>query len=70
MVSGVETAVWTITTRKVGKWYRGVLEAAEGFMVKWHEDEATLSSIRSWRREGNGRRKPRLMKAGRKRRIG
>ena len=31
---------------KAGKWYRGVLEAAERFMVRWHEDEAQLSRHR------------------------
>ena len=27
-----------------GKWYRGVVEAAECFMTRWHRDEAE----RSW----------------------
>ena len=40
MVFGVETAVWTVAAKKAGKWYRGVLEAAERFMVRWHKDEA------------------------------
>ena len=36
--------MWTaIAAEKAGKWYRGVLEAAERFMVKWHENEATMS---------------------------
>ena len=34
LVLGVETAVWTAVAQKAGKWYRGVLEAAERFMVK------------------------------------
>ena len=40
---GVETALWSTAAKKVGKWYRGFLEAAERYMVKWHEDEARLS---------------------------
>ena len=31
---------------KAGKWYRGVFEAAERFMVGWHEAEAELSRQR------------------------
>ena len=46
LVFGVEAEVWTITAKKAGKWYRGVLEAAERFMAKWHENEATLSRNR------------------------
>ena len=42
----VETALWSTAAKKAGKWYRGVLEAAERFMVKWHEDEAQLGRQR------------------------
>ena len=31
---------------KTGKWYLGVLEAAERFTVRWHENEAKLSRKR------------------------
>ena len=45
---------------KAGKWYRGVLEAAERFVVKWHEDEADLSrqhrAIAVGGAQGNGKR--------------
>ena len=27
-----------MAAKKAGKWYRGVLEAAERFMARWHED--------------------------------
>ena len=27
-----------------GKWYRGVVEAAECFMVRWHREEESESS--------------------------
>ena len=46
MVLGVETALWSTAAKRAGKCYRGVLETAERFMVKWHEDEAQLSSQR------------------------
>ena len=42
----VEAALWSIAAKKAGKWYRGILEAAKRFMVKWHEDEAQLSRQR------------------------
>ena len=29
LVFGVETVLWTTTAKKRGKWYRGVVEAAE-----------------------------------------
>ena len=29
LVFGVETALWSTAAKKAGKWYRGVLEAAE-----------------------------------------
>ena len=38
--------MWTVEAKKAGKWYRGVLEAAERFIAKWHEIEATLSRNR------------------------
>ena len=34
LVFAVETAVWTVAGKKAGKWYRGVLEAADRFMVR------------------------------------
>ena len=39
LFSGVEAEVWTAASKKAGKWYRGVLEATERFMGKWHEIE-------------------------------
>ena len=42
----VEAEVWTIAAKKAGKWYRGVLEAEERFLAKWHENEAALSRNR------------------------
>ena len=47
MVFWVEAEVWTVAKKKVDKWYRGVLEAVERFMAKWHEIEATLSRHRN-----------------------
>ena len=42
LVFGVETALLSTAAKKRGKSYLGVFEAAERFMVKWHEDEAQL----------------------------
>ena len=42
MTLGVETALWSTAPNKAGKWYRGILEAAERFIVRWLEDEAQL----------------------------
>ena len=33
----VEIALWSTAAKKSGKWYRGVVEAAERFMVRWHQ---------------------------------
>ena len=46
LVFGVVTALWSTAEKNAEKWYRGVLEAAERFMVKWHEDEAQLNRQR------------------------
>ena len=46
MVFGVETALWQVKVRREGEWSRGVLESAERFMIRWHEDEATQSRQR------------------------
>ena len=78
---GVETAVWTVAATKADKWYRGVLEAAELFMVKWQKDEADASRKRHASAvwvvpKGMGRggatvvRNPRLTKAGRREQTG
>ena len=41
----VETVLWPTAAKKGGKWYRGVVEAAECFMTRWHRDEAESSSL-------------------------
>ena len=46
MVFVIEAALRSTAAKKAVKWYLGVLEAAERFMVKWHEDEAQLSRQR------------------------
>ena len=43
---GVETTLWQVAAKKAGKCYRGVLEAAECFMVRWQRNEAKLSRKR------------------------
>ena len=32
--------LWPTAAKKGGKWYRGVVEAAECFMTRWYRDEA------------------------------
>ena len=46
MVFGVETVLWPTAAKKGGKWYRGIVEAAECFMTRWHRDEAESSWLR------------------------
>ena len=43
MVFGVETVLWPTAAKKGRQWYRGVVEAAECFMARWHKDEAESS---------------------------
>ena len=43
---GVETVLWPTAAKTGGKWYRGVVEAAECFMTRWHRDEAESSWLR------------------------
>ena len=45
-VFGVGTVLWRTAAKKGGKWYRGVVEAAECFMTRWHRDEAESSWLR------------------------
>jgi len=65
LVFGVGTALWPTAAKQTGKWYRGILEAAEQFMGRWHEAEAKLSrqrrasaagSVRGNGGRGNSRR--------------
>ena len=42
-VLGVEAEVWTVAGKTACKRHHGVLEAADRFMDKRHENEATLS---------------------------
>ena len=46
LVFGVETVLWPTAAKKGGKWYRGVVEAAEIFVTRWHRDEAESSWLR------------------------
>ena len=38
--------LWPTAAKKGGKWYRGVVEAAECFMARWHKDDAESSWLR------------------------
>ena len=46
MLFGVETVLWAKAAKKSGKWCRGVVEAADCFMARWHRDEAQRSRLR------------------------
>ncbi|CAM9337240.1 unnamed protein product, partial [Laminaria digitata] len=46
LVFGVETVLWPTAAKKGGKWYRGVVQAADCFMARWHRDEAEWSWLR------------------------
>ena len=43
---GVETVLllWVHAAKKEGKWYRGILDAAERLMTRWHVEEEKKSS--------------------------
>ena len=43
---------WQIQGRRTGKWYRGVLDAVERFMVRWNEEEGKESRQRHPRAMG------------------
>ena len=53
MVFGVETVLWP-TAAKGGKWYRGVVEAAECSMAMWDRDEVQNSWLRHAAEDGKG----------------
>ena len=42
---GVETVLWPRADKKSGKWYRGIVEAADCLMARWHRDEAQRSRL-------------------------
>ena len=39
MALGVKIALWSRAAKKSGNWYRGVVDAAGRFMMKWHRTE-------------------------------
>ena len=70
MVFGVETALWSTAAKMAGKWFLGVLEAAERFMLRWPTDEAQQSRQRRASAmdgaQGNGGRGGNNRRSGRK----
>ena len=60
LVFGVETVLWPTAAKKGGKWYRGVVEAAQCFMTRWHRDEVESRWLRhaaeDAKSDGEGRR--------------
>ena len=66
LVFGVETALWPMAAKKAGKWYRVVLEAAERFMVRWHQQNLIGSATHPLRvpSKGMGREGARVVGKG------
>ena len=46
--------LWPTAAKKGGKWYRGVVEAAECFMTRWYRDEAESSWLRHATEDAKG----------------
>ena len=42
----VETVLWPRAAKNSGNWHRGIVDAADGFMTRWHRGEAE----KSWQR--------------------
>ena len=38
--------VWPRVAKESGKWYRGIVDAADGFAKRWHKGEAEKSWLR------------------------
>ena len=51
LVFGVETVLWPTAAKKGGKWYRGVVEAAECFMTVLYRNGAESSCLRHARED-------------------
>ena len=43
---GVDTVLWPRAAKKSGNWHRGIVDAADRFMTRWHRDEVE----KSWQR--------------------
>ena len=46
LLFGAETVSWPRAPKKSGKRYRGVVEAADYFMARWHSGETERSWLR------------------------
>ena len=40
-----ETAWWSTAANNASKWYQGIVEEADGLMVRWHTVEAEKSRL-------------------------
>ena len=43
LLFGVETVLWPRAAKKGGSWHRGVVDAADRFMTRWHRGEVEKS---------------------------
>ena len=48
MPFGVETVLWLMVAKNSGNWYRGIFDAVDRFMTRWHRGETE----KSWLRHG------------------
>ena len=46
LLFGVETVLWPRAAKKSGKWYRGVVDAADRFMTRCHKGGVEKSELR------------------------
>ena len=56
----VETVLWPTAVKWAGKWYRGIVNAADGFPARWHRVEVENGWLRhanedAKKNEGEGR---------------
>ena len=47
LLFGVEAVLWPRAAKKSGEWNRGVVEAADCFVARWHRDKARRSRERA-----------------------
>ena len=71
MLFGVETVLWPRAAKKSGNWHRGIVDAADRLMTRWHRGEwkelvtphskrASRAGIKGNRRDGGGAALPLL----------
>ena len=49
LLFGVQSVRWPTAAKQAGKWYRGMVKAADSFMARWHRAKME----KSWLRHAN-----------------